>query len=172
MNNDIEIWKPIKDTYLYEVSNFGRIRSLAYSKIRIKKTAITHRGYERVNLVMSNGNKKNYVVHRLVAREFLGESILHVNHIDKDKTNNKLSNLEYVSCRENIYKYMELNANKSSKYVGVCKATHSNRWRAYFNIGKNQKILGTFDTQEAASESYQKRLKLFNENQLIDLAKK
>jgi hypothetical protein len=46
--------------------------------------------------------KKNYGVHRLVMRAFVGESSLDVNHIDGNKLNNKLSNLEYCTRKDNI----------------------------------------------------------------------
>ncbi|HFK5582124.1 TPA: HNH endonuclease [Elizabethkingia anophelis] len=58
-------------------------------------------GYVRCALVK---NKKNnyHLIHRLVASAFIGKSELQVNHIDGNKLNNHFSNLEYVTCKQNI----------------------------------------------------------------------
>lgn len=62
-------------------------------------------GYKKVRLSNGDGSRKVFSVHRLVLETFLpniNSDKLQVNHIDGDKTNNKLSNLEWVTCKENI----------------------------------------------------------------------
>lgn len=112
---DEEIWKSIKGYEgLYEVSSFGRIKSL--SKIRrggrynapmvyrerILKPNKNGQGYFKVSLC-KNGSVKTGVVHKLVAVAFHGASCLEVNHIDGIKTNNDADNLEYVTSSENHF---------------------------------------------------------------------
>ena len=110
-----EIWKDIVGYEgLYQVSNFGRIKSLdrviKYSNGKICKykeetKALTKdgKGYSRV-LVSKNGKHKNLRVHRLVAQAFIPNphNLSQVNHKDEDKTNNCVDNLEWCNCQYNV----------------------------------------------------------------------
>ncbi len=102
----IEIWKPVKGFENYEVSNLGQVKSLNYNRTKeakILKPWVDKYGYLRVNL-SKNGKGYAKKVHRLVASAFIpniGDNP-QVNHIDGDKTNNKVDNLEWVTCKENI----------------------------------------------------------------------
>lgn len=101
-------WKPIKGYEgLYEVSNDGRVRRLRFingshnfEKIKECKQTLNSWGYITVNL-SKNGKSNTKRVHRLVAEAFLGESNLQIDHIDGNKLNNRLDNLEYVTPKEN-----------------------------------------------------------------------
>lgn len=107
----IEIWKDIKEYEgLYQVSNLGRIKSLArINSNRNKKHIILKPRmggsdlYDRCRL-RKNGNSKNFLVHRLVAIHFIEnpENKKYVNHKDEDKTNNFFENLEWVTFKENL----------------------------------------------------------------------
>ncbi len=97
----IEIWKHIdsENGNNYEVSSFGNIRNKKTGKSR---KLIYNNGYLKVDL--SEGGKRiNYFVHRLVAFAFLDKpkngNI--VNHIDGNKSNNRISNLEWCTYKEN-----------------------------------------------------------------------
>lgn len=115
-----EIWKDIPNYEgLYQVSNLGRVKSLA--RTIIKYNALTKRnnemiieerilipsknkyGYYRISL-NKNNKRKTYPVHKLVADAFLEnkDNLDTINHIDKNKLNNSLSNLEYMSRGDNV----------------------------------------------------------------------
>ena len=123
-------WKPIKDyEELYMVSNTGLVKRIRFingkhnfEKERLLKPTINKDGYMFVRLC-KNGKSKNMRIHKLVANTFLGESKLQVDHIDGNKQNNNLDNLEYVTPKENtkrawgkgIAKYTEERRNKVRK---------------------------------------------------------
>lgn len=109
----MEEWKDIEGYEgLYQVSDQGNVKSLARKrnnskgsytqKERILKQSNTTTGYKKVELV-KNGQKKSLRVHRLVAQAFIPnpENKPEVNHIDGNKTNNFVSNLEWVTSSEN-----------------------------------------------------------------------
>lgn len=106
-----EVWKPIKDYEgLYEISNFGRVKSLIYHRgtyQRFLKPRKVKDGYLMVALY-KNKRCRNHQVHQLVALHFIPNPYNYeeVNHIDFDKTNNKPENLEWVSRQENINHYV------------------------------------------------------------------
>lgn len=96
-----EEWTDIKDYEgLYQVSNFGRVKS-SYTN-RILKGRKDKGGYLLVNLYK---NKVSYTkaIHRLVAQAFIPnpDNKPQVNHIDENKTNNMVSNLEWMTAKEN-----------------------------------------------------------------------
>ncbi len=110
-----EIWKPIPgyDDY-YMASSTGKVLSLertvrapkgmggtkTYPEAELK-SYVDKYGYCCTSLNI-DGRSKTKKVHRLVMSAFCGESLLHVNHIDGDKLNNNLYNLEYVTPRDNV----------------------------------------------------------------------
>ena len=105
---DKEIWKDIEGYEgLYQVSNWGNVKSLNYNHTGKEKLLSLHKNrYDYITVDFSkNGKHKTYKVHRLVLQNFApcdNMKSLQVNHIDEDKTNNHLSNLEWVTHKENI----------------------------------------------------------------------
>lgn len=105
-----EIWKPIPGYLNYKVSNLGRVKSIDrcvhkngdFRNGHILKPIKKKRGYLEVNL-SERGKRKACKIHRLVMLAFVGDCPegIQVNHIDEDKTNNRLDNLEYVTQIEN-----------------------------------------------------------------------
>jgi hypothetical protein len=95
---DIEIWKSIEGYENYEVSSFGNIRNKNTG--RVLKAAIMS-GYYCLGL--SSGKTKTYSVHQLVAKAFISnpENKCQVNHKDKNKLNNNITNLEWMTNKEN-----------------------------------------------------------------------
>jgi hypothetical protein len=97
-----EIWVPVKGfEERYSISNQARIKSLIKKPI-IMKPPVNQYGYEYVSL-WKNGKRKNIQIHRLVAIAFLDnpENKPMVNHIDGNKRNNHVSNLEWCTRQEN-----------------------------------------------------------------------
>lgn len=113
-----EIWKPIKGYEgLYEVSNLGRVKSLPRHTTRgryIKPHISSHNGYVYICLCKNN-HVSNARLHRLVLEAFTdyvstnGEIV--IDHIDGNKTNNVLTNLEAVTRSINQLRAYELGLN-------------------------------------------------------------
>ena len=116
----MEIWKDVVGYEgLYEVSTGGRVRSKAHITRIVRKgiqidmphpgkimtPQARRHGYLAVCLYGRGGNKRGFKqisVHRLVAEAFLGNGDgLEVNHINEDKTDNRLENLEWVTHQQN-----------------------------------------------------------------------
>lgn len=136
-NSLIEIWKDIPNYEgLYQASNLGRIRSLDHKvmkkslsgelivnqyKGKILKGWVQNTGY----LTVSLSNKK-YSVHRLIATTFLeqekGKNI--VNHIDGNKLNNNVNNLEWCDYKHNFDEAIRLNL------MNIKYSSYENRIRA------------------------------------------
>lgn len=138
----MEVWRDIKGYEgLYQVSNEGKVRSIdrviisgdgkaRHYTTKLLSQSLNDKGYYAICL--PKGNKKT--VHRLMAETFLevpeelkqyiGTNMLHVNHKDENKLNNKIDNLEWCSLpynvnygtararmaetkRKNVYKYVD-----------------------------------------------------------------
>ena len=118
----IEIWRNIKGyENLYQVSNFGRVRSLSIKhsrrqKIQLKKLNHDCKGYLRIPLC-KDGVTKTHKVHRLVAFAFIPQikDKNLVNHKDTVKDNNFVLNLEWMTDGENYHHAIEQGARKPLK---------------------------------------------------------
>jgi hypothetical protein len=110
---ETEIWVPVLNYEgLYEASNLGRIKLLEKrikwgksTKViptRILKPYINNHGYLYVTLYDKDRNKTNFGVHRIILSSFEGSSDLHACHLDFDRTNNKLDNLQFMTLSQNI----------------------------------------------------------------------
>lgn len=110
----MEIWKDIYGyERLYQISNYGRVKSLPRItnrksgrilsvRERVMANIISADGYLRIKLCKNN-IQKIMSIHRLVAIAFIAnpKNKPQVNHIDGNKLNNKLENLEWVTAKEN-----------------------------------------------------------------------
>jgi hypothetical protein len=107
----IEQWKATHiASFNYEVSNLGRVRNRTTGTIL--KAAPKGNNYRKVGLKDSTGKRITCRVHRLVMAAFRCESKYPVNHIDGNKGNNKLENLEYCTPAQNTAHAIELGLRK------------------------------------------------------------
>lgn len=167
LNN--EVWKPIKgfENY-YEVSNLGNVRN---SRKKIMKTWKINSGYLCIKFTVHNV-RTSHLIHRLVLDTFnpcTDISRIEVNHIDENKENNRLDNLEWVTSKENKQHsiksgrydaiFVQRNSlgkkhlpNTSSKYHNVSYDKVRNKWTGCIrHQGKNLERK-RFDTEIEAAK--------------------
>lgn len=149
----METWKTIKDYEgLYEVSNTGQVRSILTGKLLKgaynSKTAYTK--YKFVQLYKKNEKRKNAYVHLLVYDHFIGKDRTGytVDHIDNDRSNNNVDNLQLITHR--------LNCVKDRKSPGVYYHKKKQAWMARISINGKTKHLGMSKDKEKALEMYKK----------------
>jgi len=124
------IFKQIKDFSKYYINKFGEIYSIGdiRHKATIKFAAPNKDGYLYVKLYK---NKKEYIkyIHRLVAETFIPniETKHQINHIDGNKLNNKVSNLEWCTQSENVKHAYKLGLVKSNMKNKFGKKHHSSK---------------------------------------------
>ena len=84
------------------ITKEGDVYSTKYGKIKKLKQSNDGIGYKKINM-SNDGKKKNYRVNRLVAETYLPnpDNLPQVNHIDEDKTNNNVTNLEWCTSQYN-----------------------------------------------------------------------
>lgn len=149
----MEIWKDIKGyEKRYQVSNLGRIKSLERTistkyfnrknivKEKLLTPFITNCGYCVVTLFL-NGKRTKHLVHRIVAETFLPNSnfLPFVNHIDENKLNNHVENLEWCTARYNV------------NYSNTIRKAIATRKRKISQFEKLDKFIKTYESAAAAS---------------------
>lgn len=143
-----EIWKDIPEYEgYYQISNLGRIKSLisfnGHKFIHKEKILKPQKNRYLTVRLAKNKNIKQYTVHRLVAKVFLlnKENKPCVNHIDGNKYNNNINNLEWVTYKENTahaYKNNLITKNSEIKKISTMKNIKK-AWE------KNKKIIYQYD---------------------------
>ena len=166
MNNQTEIWKDIP-VYegLYQVSSFGRVKSLsrtvyigAHSKRikpeNIKIPTMSKKGYYCICLC-DNGRQCSRLLHRLVAEAFIlmeNDYQNQVNHINGDKSDNTINNLEWVTRRENTC-HCYLSKKPNINNIGISKRPTKRCeaiWYVSITLNKKRFHLGTFKSESEA----------------------
>ena len=99
----MENWRFVEGNEDYMVSDQGRVLSLKCNETRIMKVDVKNNGYGGVTLC-TKGLLINYLVHRLVAKSFLANptNLPEVNHLDGNKLNNRVENLEWCDHYDNM----------------------------------------------------------------------
>ena len=181
-----EIWKPVKGYEgIYEVSNIGNVRSLDRSVIKynaltkrdnilhikgqIMKPSINKYGYYYLSL-SKDGNRKSHLVHRLVAEAFIDNpnNLPQVNHIDENKLNNNVDNLEFITLEDNvkyslnqeIYK-LDLDGNIIEKYTSINEAGRQNNMKISNKFGFPSSIV------RAVEKEYEYKPKRYSVTSLL-----
>lgn len=111
-----EEWRPVVGYEgIYDVSNFGRVKSYLRGKVHLLKYQVDAQGYVIVTLYR-NGHEKRAKVHILVAQAFIPNpgNKPQVNHIDGNKANPHVSNLEWVTPSENMLHAFRIGLKKSA----------------------------------------------------------
>jgi hypothetical protein len=158
----IEEWKDIIGYEgLYQISNLGRVKSLSRvyvcgngRTVNKKETIISQQknnhGY--LYCFLYNGDKKIKYIHILVGLHFIENenNYPQINHLDLNKENNIISNLEWVTNQQNTIHQYSL---KRDLPTGVSK--RGNRYIAQTTIQGKKKHIGSFSTIELAKNAYQ-----------------
>lgn len=151
---------------LYQVSNLGNVKSLPKgdgngNRERLLKQEVTTQKqahYNRVSLC-KNGKVTRYAVHRLVAQLFIPnpEGKPQVNHIDCNGMNNVVSNLEWVTGKENMRHSANLGRQDRPKEMGCIRASELNQERA---VKKYLQLLGNrfIATYTVKQSGYSRRI--------------
>lgn len=155
----IEVWKTIEEYPNYMISNMGNVKSLNYGKERILKQVICKNGYCKVSLC-EQGKMKTFSVHRLVCTAFIPNPNNYpcVNHLNEDKTDNRVENLMWCTQAYNNTYGTRLvkvsNTMKGRKFTIEHneKMGESHR-KPIVQIHQNGLIIGVYDsTKEAGNE--------------------
>ena len=149
-----EIWKEVPGYEGYMVSSEGRVKSLGIgggnnSKERLLKPGVTERGYHQVTL-SKNGKRKNCRINRLVWEAFNGPipEGMEINHINEDKSDNSLTNLNLMNHQDNC------NWGTRNKRIGRMVAKYdddNNCLCVYFTISDACRETGTYPSNIVAS---------------------
>lgn len=148
-----EIWKDIEDYEGYQVSNFGRVRSLDRYNSRgwwikgcILKPIMDKKGYLTVGL-SKNNQRKAFKVHRLVALHFIPniENKPEIDHINTIKTDNRVENLRWVTPKENSNNPLSI-VNKSESKKGI----KNHRHQPVLQYDKDGNFIREWDTMTEA----------------------
>jgi hypothetical protein len=135
-----------------------------YGEVDFSKLKLHPKGYKILTIQIKGIGMKPFEIHRLIAAAFLNytfgnKKTFVVDHIDNNKLNNNLDNLQIITHRENTSKDRYL---KSGLPVGVCFDKSRNKYISGIRINGIRKFLGRFNTIKEASDAYQIKLKSLN----------
>lgn len=171
----MEYWKQINGFENYEVSNMGNVRSKDFTFVRsngrvlnrkgkVLKQTLWKDGYFVVCLQL-HGKRVVKKVHRLVYDAFVGitNNVNVIDHIDHNKTNNRLDNLQLVTNRFNLSKD-SWRTKKENLPAGVYRQNGRRSFVAYINIMDKHYYLGSYKDTESASKAYRDALNDYQTN--------
>lgn len=170
MNSEVEIWKDLPEFEgIYQMSSMGRIKTLDryitlrsnsknFRKGKILKLSKNRLGYLFTTLFNGKIRKKNAYIHRLMAKTFLLDykEELHVNHLNLIKTDNRVSNLQMCTHRENLTHWRK----QKNEFTGASLFRDKKQWASCIRIKNKTHHLGLFATKELAHLEYKKALKI------------
>lgn len=147
-----ETWKDVKDWEgFYEISSEGRVRR----KAKLCRSYFHPQLGNLFLILQANGRKKHARIHRLVAEAFLPNpnNLPIVDHIDRNKLNNHVTNLRWVTPLQSVLNRGKTKHEKTSKYKGVTRTRHGT-WAAYSSVNDASIHLGTFKDETEAALAY------------------
>lgn len=167
---EIEEWRDVPNYEgYYQVSDFGRVRSLdrtltdrigrvKFHEGKVIKGSISN-GYKQTTLWGDN-TSRGFTFSQLVAMAFLGHKPsghdLVIDHINGDRLDDRVGNLQIVTHRANLTTCFRSNEDSfSSKYTGVCWSISESKWKVSIRFKEASFYLGSFDDELEASDSYQ-----------------
>jgi hypothetical protein len=159
-----EIWKDIPEYEgLYQVSNLGRVKSFIIGKEKVLKPNLTN-GYIQYCLSKNKVQKRIYC-HQLIAITFLNHKPcgmkLVIDHINDNKLDNRVENLQIVTQRFNLIKSKKNKNNCTGYYLQ--KRRYKDKiyygYLAQISINGKKKHIGLFKTEYEANLAYQEALK-------------
>lgn len=162
MKDNIEIWKPVIGYEgIYEISNIGRVKSLQRQKYKnpthiipgkIRPLQLHSNGYYSI-MLCKNGITKRVHIHRLVASAFIPNPAGHstVNHINYDRKDSRVENLEWCSQQQNILHATKRNGYKNNMQGRTGKLSVNSK--PTYQIGLDDKVIKLWDSlRDAARE--------------------
>lgn len=168
MREIAEEWKIINKFPDYKISNHGRVFSI--KKNIFLKPRNQGRGYFMVALYHHLCKKpKNIYIHRLVIEHFLYPSKSEIDHINRIKTDNVISNLRYTTRSKNCINITKTKKPKTSKYKGVSFDKKTNKWSSNISCNCQAYRLGKFTNELDAAIAYNnKALELFGKGAVLN----
>ena len=160
--NNLEQWKQVSGFPRYMVSSFGRVMNI--TTFHVLRPQMNRGGYLLVGLC-KDGDVSINKIHRLVAEAFILNltKLPCVDHIDRNKLNNHISNLRWCSKRQNNQNRSK-NKNGTSVYKGVCFDKKANKWKAQIQHNGQRINLGFYVDEAEAGLAYDwKASELFKE---------
>ncbi len=135
--SEVETFVKIEGFEKYEVSNLGKVRNIKSG--RVLKTSLNNNGYLRLFLCKNNKRKHLYL-HRIIATAFIDnpDEKPCVNHIDENKLNNDLSNLEWCTARENL-----IHGTRTKRAAEKC-------FKKVIQLDLNDNVLNEFESMKQA----------------------
>ena len=163
----MEEFKKIDEYENYEISNKGNVRNTKTN--RILKPRKNTEGYYIVDLY-KNGIKQTLKIHRLIGFAFIPnpENLPCIDHIDRNRTKNLISNLRWIS-RSNNQRNKPKKTNASSKYMGVYFDKSNGKYKAQISINSKRKHIGLYETQEEAGKAFDNYVKEHNLTEFYNL---
>ena len=156
LNEEQEVWKNIPNSVSQQVSNMGRVRNKI--KDRFVHQSYATKSYLCFAMDVNGGKVKTTTkVHSVVMKTFKPNRPLGfvIDHINNNKNDNRLINLQYVSNRYNIIK-QKINSGLY-KYVGVQKKSKST-YSCEFRLNGSERKVANFKKEEDALLFYYKEL--------------
>ena len=146
----LEIWKPVNGfEEKYEISNLGRIKNIKTNQIL--KMTNKYGDYFAI-ILYDKTHKKSTRIHRLVAETFIPNplNLKEVNHIDGNKQNNRVDNLEWCTRSENINHALVNGLSNMDHLNKYNKNKFANKYGKIFQCDKSKQILNVFKNLEEA----------------------